>query len=59
MKMSNEDSTIMTILTIEDTTGNADLDTQIDESATELFERRERFTTLEENLEALQKGIYG
>ena len=57
--MSNENSTILAILEYEDTTGNADLDTQIDDNATELFERKERFTTLEETLEALQKGIYG
>jgi hypothetical protein len=57
--MSNEDSTILAILEFEDTTGNVDLDTQVNETATELFERKGKYTTLEENLEALQKGIYG
>lgn len=57
--MNTEDSTIVKILEFEDTTGNADLDTQLDETATELFERRQRFATLEELTEALQKGIYG
>ena len=57
--MSNENSTILAILEYEDTTGNVDLDSQIDENATELFERKGKYTTLEENLEALQKGIYG
>jgi hypothetical protein len=57
--MSNEDSTILAILEYEDTTGNADLDTQLDENATVLFERKTRFPTLESILESLQKGIYG
>ena len=57
--MSNENSTILAILEYEDPTGNADLDTQLDENATELFERKSRFNSLEEILEALQKGIYG
>ena len=57
--MSNEKSTILAILEYEDTTGNADLDTQINETATLLFERKSRFNTLEEVEAALQKGIYG
>ena len=57
--MSNEDSTILKILTFEDTTGNAELDTQLDETATLLFERSERFTSLEQIEESLQEGIYG
>ena len=56
--MDGQDSTIVKILTFEDGTGNADLDTQIDENATELFERKERFPTLESIIESLQKGIY-
>lgn len=57
--MSNEDSTIVTILTFKDGTGNADLDTQIDENATELFERKVKYNTLEKVEAALQEGIYG
>lgn len=57
--MSKEDSTILTILKFEDKTGNADLDTQLDENATELFERKPRFSTIEEIEAALQEGIYG
>ena len=57
--MSNEDSTILKILTFEDTTGHGDLDTQLDETATLLFERTTRFHSLEEVETALQKGIYG
>ena len=57
--MSNEDSTILTILNFKDGTGNADLDTQVDENAIELFERTPRFSTLEEIEAALQEGIYG
>lgn len=56
--MSNEDSTILAILEYEDTTGNDDLDTQLDETATLMFERKERFPTLESIIESLQKGIY-
>ena len=56
--MSNEDSTIVQIITFEDGTGNADLDSQIDENATELFERESKYITLEE-IEAALQGIYG
>jgi hypothetical protein len=55
--MSNEDSTILKILTFEDGSGNADLDTQLDETATLLFERKQKFNTLEQIEDALQ-GIY-
>lgn len=57
--MDEQDSTIVKILTFEDSTGNADLDTQLDENATVLFERKARFSTLEEIEAALQEGIYG
>ncbi len=57
--MDKQDSTIVAILTFEDGTGNADLDSQIDENATELFELTPKYTTRESCLEALQKGIYG
>ncbi len=57
--MSNENSTILAILAFDDKTGNADLDTQLDENAIELFERKTRFSTLEEIEAALQEGIYG
>ena len=57
--MDKQDSTIVATLTFEDGTGNADLDTQLDENATELFERKGRFVTLEQVEAALQKGIYG
>jgi len=56
---SNENSTILAILEYEDTTGNADLDTQLDENATKLFERKVKYNTLEKIEDALQKGIYG
>ena len=36
-----------------------DLDTQLDPTATELFERTPKFKTLEEIEAALQEGIYG
>lgn len=57
--MSNEDSTIVQILTFKDETGNANLDTQLDETATLLFERNPKFNSLEEVEAALQAGIYG
>jgi len=56
--MSNENSTILKILEFEDGSGNADLDTQLDETATLLFERRQKFNSLEEVEAALQAGIY-
>ncbi|MHA1289359.1 MAG: hypothetical protein ACTSPB_18380 [Candidatus Thorarchaeota archaeon] len=56
--MSNEDSTILKILTFEDGSGNGDLDTQLDETATLLFERKQRFNSLEEVVASLQAGIY-
>ena len=37
----------------------SDLDTQLDPTATELFEREPKFSTLEEIQAALQEGIYG
>jgi len=40
-------------------TGNSDLDSQLDQTATLLFERKERFNTLEKIEAALQDGIYG
>jgi len=55
--MSNEDSTILKILSFEDGSGNTELDTQLDETATLLFERRARFISLEE-IEAALQGIY-
>ena len=57
--MSKEDSTIIQILTFKDGTGNADLDSQIDENAIELFERQDKYNTLEKVETALQEGIYG
>lgn len=56
--MSNEDSTILKILEFKDETGIHNLDTQLDETATLLFERRQKFNSLEEIQEALQEGIY-
>lgn len=55
--MNNEDSTIVKILTFADETGNQNLDTQLDETATLLFERKPKFNTLEE-VEAALQGIY-
>lgn len=57
--MDKDDSMIVKIITFEAGTDNANLDTQLDENATELFDRCTRFATLEENLTALQEGIYG
>lgn len=57
--MSNEDSTIVKILTFKDETGIHNLDTQLDETATLLFERKEKYNTLEKIEAALQEGIYG
>jgi hypothetical protein len=57
--MDKQDSAIVKILTFKDGTGNADLDTQIDETATELFERQDKYNTLEKVEAALQEGIYG
>lgn len=57
--MDKQDSTIVTILTFKDGTGNADLDSQMDENAIELFERQNKFNTLEKVEAALQEGIYG
>jgi hypothetical protein len=56
--MDKQDSTIVTILTFKDGTGNADLDSQIDENAIELFERQDKYNTLEKVEAALQEGIY-
>lgn len=56
--MSNENSAILQILTFEDGSDNHDLDTQLDETATLLFERKERFTSLEQIIDSLQAGIY-
>jgi len=55
--MSNEDSAIVKILTFKDGSGNGELDTQLDETATLLFERSPKFITLEE-IEAALQGIY-
>lgn len=57
--MSNENSTILKILSFEDGSGNTDLDTQLDETATLLLERTPRYNTLEKIEAALQAGIYG
>ena len=57
--MDKQDSTIVTILTFKDGTGNADLDSQMDENAIELFERQNKLNTLEKVEAALQEGIYG
>lgn len=57
--MDRQDSTIIAILTFKDGTGNADLDSQIDETAIELFERQNKYNTLEKAEAALQEGIYG
>ncbi len=57
--MNKEDSTIMKILTFEDTTGNDKLDSQLDDTATLLLERGTRYISLKEIEEKLTKGIYG
>ena len=56
--MTNEDSTILKILEYKDDTGIHNLDTQLDETATLLFERKQKFNSLEEIEAALQVGIY-
>jgi len=43
----------------EDVPENNELDSQLDETATLLFERSAKFNTLEEIEAALQEGIYG
>jgi len=40
-------------------TGNSDLDSQLDQTATLLYERAPKFNTLEEVEDAMQEGIYG
>ena len=55
--MSNEDSTIVKILTFKDETGIHNLDTQLDETATLLFERKEKYNTLEKIEAALQEDV--
>lgn len=56
--MSNEDSVILKILTFEDGTGNKTLDTQLDDTATLLFERVGKSRELSDLEKALQEGIY-
>ncbi len=57
--MSEHDSAIMTILTFEDKTGNRDLDSQLDQTATLMFDRVTKPVSIEEITAELQKGIYG